>query len=153
MQKIYFEFFVLKRSPAQLNEIPGYRALVKTELNFKPGSNDMWGRHWKFWQQLDSINLAESWNKVNCPVLILHGGADYEQCSSVEPLMIKETVNEAHPGYAIQVTIDNLDHFMMISKDWKEAYKHFKNQEYLKGNFNYKIASESIKWLTMAKGK
>jgi len=107
----------------------------------------MWGRHWRFWQQLDSVNLAKSWQEVKCPVLVLHGGADYEQCSPLEPLMIRETVNEAHPGHAEQVTIPDLDHFMMKSKDWKEAYQHFKDREYLKGNFNEKIALETVKWL------
>lgn len=147
IQKVYYEFFVLKKSPAQLHDNPQYRAIVESELGYKEGSNDMWGRHWRFWQQLDSVNLADSWKKVNCPVLIIHGNADYEQCSKVEPLMIKETVNEAHPGFATQVTIDNLDHFMMNSKDWKEAYQHFKNQEYAKGNFNYRISDETVKWL------
>jgi hypothetical protein len=36
---------------------------------------------------------------------------------------------------------------MMNSKNWPEAAKHFKDQEYAKGNFNYTIAEETIKWL------
>ena len=107
----------------------------------------MWGRHWRFWQQLDSLNLAESWQKVNCPVLVLHGGADYEQCSLVEPMLIQKTVNEKHPNAATWVTIPDLDHFMMRSKDWTEAAKNFKEQQYLKDNFNPKIAEETVKWL------
>ena len=147
IQKIYYEFFVLKKSPAQMHENPEYKALVESELNYQEISNNMWGRHWRFWQQLDSVNLAKSWQEVKCPVLVLHGGADYEQCSALEPLMIRETVNEVHPGHAEQVTIPDLDHFMMKSKDWKEAYQHFKEREYLKGNFNEKIALETVKWL------
>lgn len=147
IQKIYYEFFILKKSPKQLYQNPEYKDLVASEMNYKEGSNNMWGRHWHFWQQLDSLNLAESWKQVNCPVLILHGGADYEQCSLVEPLMIKETVNTAHAGFATQITIPDLDHFMMKSKDWKEAAKNFKEQQYTKGNFNMSIADETIKWL------
>lgn len=41
----------------------------------------------------------------------------------------------------------DLDHFMMKSKDWTEAAKNFREQQYAKGNFNYKIAEETIKWL------
>ncbi|MES2556706.1 MAG: alpha/beta fold hydrolase [Bacteroidota bacterium] len=147
IQKIYYELFVLKKTPAQLNEIPEYKTLVENELGYKPGSNDMWGRHWRFWQQLDSINLADSWAKVNCPVLILHGGADYEQCSLVEPMMIEKTVNEAHPNSATWITIPDLDHFMMKSPDWKQAVINFKEQQYTKGNFHNGIADETIKWL------
>ena len=147
IQKIYYEFFILKKSPEQLVEIPEYKKLVVSELGYKKGSSDMWGRHWKFWQQLDSLNLAKSWQEANCPVLILHGASDYEQCSLVEPMLIEKTVNEKNPGFATWITIPGLDHFMMKSKDWKEAAKNFNEQQYAKGNFNYKIAEETIKWL------
>lgn len=147
IQKIYYEFFVLKKSPAELVKIPEYEALAISELGYKPTSNDMWGRHWKFWQQLDSLDLAKSWQEVNCPVLVLHGASDYEQCSLVEPMLIEKTVNEKIPGSAVWITIPELDHFMMKSKDWPEAVKNFRDQQYAKGNFNYDIAIETIKWL------
>lgn len=147
IQKIYYEFFVLKKSPDQLVEIPEYKDLVISELGYKKGGHDMWGRHWKFWQQLDSLNLSKSWQESNCPVLVLHGGADYEQCSLVEPMLIEKTVNEKNPGFATWITIPNLDHFMMKSSSWPEAVKNFNEQQYAKGNFNYKIAEETVKWL------
>jgi pimeloyl-ACP methyl ester carboxylesterase len=147
IQKIYYEFFRLKKSPEELVQNPEYKDLVISELGYKKGSNDMWGRHWKFWQQLDSLDLAKSWQEVKCPVLILHGASDYEQCSLVEPMLIQKTVNEKHPEAATWITIPELDHFMMKSKDWKEAVKNFNEQQYAKGNFNYKIAEETIQWL------
>ncbi len=147
IQKIYYEFFVLKKSPEELVAIPEYKDLVISELNYVKGSTNMWGRSWKFWQQLDTLDLAKSWQEVNCPVLILHGGTDYEQCSLVEPMLTQKTVNEKHPNTATWITIPDLDHFMMKSKDWPEAAKNFKEQQYAKGNFNHKIADETIKWL------
>ncbi|MEO8516253.1 MAG: alpha/beta hydrolase, partial [Flavobacterium sp.] len=147
IQKIYFEFFVLKKSPEELVAIPEYKDIVISELNYVKGSTNMWGRSWKFWQQLDSLDLAKSWQEVKCPVLILHGGSDYEQCSLVEPMLTQKTINEKHPNAATWITITGLDHFMMKSKDWTEAAKNFKEQQYAKDNFNYKIAEETIKWL------
>lgn len=147
IQKIYYEFFVLKKTPAQLYENQEYRPLVNSEIGYKPGSNNMWGRHWRFWQQLDSVNLARSWQEVNCPVLVIHGGADYEQCSLVEPLMIRETVNQKNPGFATWMTIPDLDHFMMKSANWEVAVQNFRNQQYLKGNFNTRLGEETVYWL------
>lgn len=147
IQQVYYEFFVLKKSPEQIYQVPQYKALAVSDLGYKPGSNDMWGRHWRYWMQLDSLNMAETWKAVKSPVLILHGGTDYEQCSLVEPFMIRETVNEAHPGNASWITIDDIDHFMMKSNSWKEAAANFKSQQYAKGNFNIKIAEETVKWL------
>lgn len=147
IQKIYYEFFILKKTPAELDANPEYKELVESELNYKPGSNDQWGRHWRFWQQIDSLNLAEAWQQVNCPVLVIHGESDYEQCSRAEPMLIRQSVNAIHPGTASLVIIPGLDHFMMNSKNWEEARDNFKQQQYNKGNFNYRLAEETISWL------
>ncbi|WP_170826867.1 alpha/beta fold hydrolase [Flavobacterium caeni] len=147
IQKIYYEFFVLKKLPEQLVKIPEYKDLVISELGYKPTSNDMWGRHWKFWQQIDSLDMARSWAAVKCPVLVIHGGTDYEQCSLVEPMMIEKTVNEAYPGHAQWITIPDLDHFMMTSKDWPEAVKNFRDAQYAKGNYNKKLSAQTVQWL------
>ncbi|CAN5763859.1 hypothetical protein BH11BAC4_BH11BAC4_12290 [soil metagenome] len=147
IQKIYYEFFVLKKTREQLLQNPEYKELVVSELGYKEGNNDMWGRHWSFWPQIDSLNLAQSWSAINCPVLILHGEADYESCSIAEPQLIKATVNASHPGNAMMVVVPQLDHFMMKSANWEQARDNFNDQQYNKGNFNYSIADETIKWL------
>jgi pimeloyl-ACP methyl ester carboxylesterase len=149
IQKIYYEFFVLRKTRDELYRNPEYKDLVASELGHKAGSNDMWGRHWAFWPQIDSLNLAKSWQQLNCPVLVLHGAADYESCSIVEPTLVTETVNEARPGNATLVVVPELDHFMMKSANYKEARDNFKKQQYAKGNFNYQIAEETINWLKM----
>ncbi len=147
IQKIYYEFFIPRKTRDELLKNPEYKDLVVSELGYKEGSNDMWGRHWAFWPQIDSLNLAQSWQAISCPVLILHGAADYESCSIVEPQLITKTVNEKYPGNATMVVVPELDHFMMKSKDWEEARDNFKAQQYVKGNFNYSIAQETINWL------
>lgn len=147
IQKIYYEFFILRKTREELLQNPEYKELVISELGYKEGSNDMWGRHWTFWPQIDSLNLAKSWSSLNCPVLVVHGAADYESCSIVEPQLIKATVNAAHPGNATMIVIPELDHFMMKSADWEQARDNFNQQQYNKGNFNYSIAEETIKWL------
>jgi len=147
IQKVYYEFFVLKRNREQLYENPEYRDIVGGELEYKPGNTNMWGRHWRFWQQIDSLNLAKTWYGLNCKVLILNGATDYEQCAPIEPILIEKTVNSAHPQNATRIQIEELDHFMMKSKTFEEAAANFKLQEYAKGNFNQVIADESIRWL------
>ncbi len=147
IQKVYYEFFVLKKSPAQLYENNEYKKIVETELEYKPGKEDMWGRHWRFWQQLDSINLAKAWQHINCKVLVLQGGSDYIQCSAVEPYLIAKAVNSSHPGNATTITIPGLDHLLMKSKDFPDAVRNFNNKEYVKGNFNIQLSNETLKWM------
>ena len=91
----------------------------------------MWGRHWRFWQQLDSINLASSWQNVNCKVLVLHGQSDYIQCSAVEPYLITETINKVHPHHAKTIIMDSMDHLMMNSKNFEEAVSNFNSRAFI----------------------
>ncbi len=147
IQKVYYEFFVLKKTREQLVQNPEYKSIVEGELEYKPGNTNMWGRHWRFWQQIDTLNLAKTWGQLNCKVLVLNGGTDYEQCAPIEPVLIEKTVNTTHPGFATRVQIEGLDHFMMKSATYEEAAKNFKEGAYAKGNFNKRIADETVQWL------
>jgi len=147
IQKIYYEFFVLKKSREELLANPEYRELVISELGYKENNNDMWGRHWAFWPQIDSLNLAQSWKEVKCPVLVVHGETDYESCSIVEPTLITQTVNASNPGNGTMKIVPELDHFMMNSKSYEAARDNFRSQQYNKGNFNQRLATETISWL------
>jgi alpha-beta hydrolase superfamily lysophospholipase len=144
---IYQDFFQKKLSPDQLAKIPAYQKLVHSELEYKKGNNNMWGRHWRFWQQIDSLNLAESWSSVQAPILVLHGGADYIQCSAVEPYLIQQTVNMQHPAKATMHIIPDADHLLMRSKNFEEAVKNFNERKYLEGNFNEEICEIMNAWL------
>jgi len=147
IEKVYHEFFVNKLSPQQIHAIPAYRAMAESDLEYKEGNTTMWGRHWKFWQQIDSLNLADSWSKVQCPVLSIFGGADYIACSELEHFLITETVNTAHPGNGTHITIPDIDHIMVRNKDWKSSHKNIANAEYRNANFHYGIAEETVKWM------
>src|SRR5690606_10835506 len=130
MQKLYYELFVMKKSPAQIHEVPEYAPLAERELEYKPGNNNMWGRHWRFWQQIDSLNMAESWTAVKSPVLSVFGGADFVACSELEHELITRTVNNAHPGNATHITIPDIDHLIVRNPDWKSAHANFSNKSY-----------------------
>ena len=147
IQRVYYEFFVLKKSPSELYQQPSYQKIVETELEYKAGKTSMWGRHWRFWQQLDSINLAEAWQHQRAHVLVLHGASDFIQCAAVEPYLITEAVNQVHPGHAKAITLQHVDHLMMNSRNFKEAVTNFNEQLYRKGNFNSSLLDSTIDWL------
>lgn len=147
MQKIYYEFFRLKKSPAELYNVPEYRELVKTELEYKQVDNNMWGRHWRFWQQIDSLDLAASWAAVECPVLSIFGGADYIACSALEHQLIERTVNAAHPGNCTNITIPDIDHLIVQQPDWKTAHKNFADKAYRESHFHYGFTKATIDWM------
>ncbi len=148
LQKIYYEFFRLKKSPAELYQVPEYKDLVASELEFKDASNpNMWGRHWRFWQQIDSLNMAESWTAVRAPVLSIFGGADFVACSELEHELIARTVEAAHPGNVTHITIPDIDHLIIRNPDWKSAHKHFMDRAYKDKNFHHGFADTVNSWM------
>lgn len=147
MQKIYYEYFRLKKSPEQLYQNPEYRDLVVSELEYKKGDNDMWGRHWRFWQQLDSVDLARSWANVKAPVLSIFGGADWIACSELEHELIVRTVNSTHPGNATHVNIPDVDHLIIQNPDWKTAHKNFSDVAYRNTHFHQGFANITVQWM------
>lgn len=151
IQKIYYEFFRLKKSPEELYSIPEYKELVKAELEYKAGDNNMWGRHWRFWQQIDSLDLAASWSAVECPVLSIFGGADYIACSALEHQLIERTVNAAHPGNCTNITIPDIDHLIVQQPDWKTAHKNFADKAYRESHFHYGFTKATIDWMDKMK--
>lgn len=147
LQKIYYEFFRLKRSPAELYTNPEYKDMVAAELEYKAGDNNMWGRHWRFWQQIDSLDLAASWSAVNCPVYSVFGGADYIACSELEHLLLVNTVNSVHPGNAAHKRIEDIDHLLIQNKDRKEAHKNFGNKIYREMHVHPDFSRIVIEWM------
>ena len=147
MQKLYYELFVMKKSPEQIHKVPEYAPLAVRELEYKPGSNNMWGRHWRFWQQIDSFNMAESWGAVKCPVLSIFGGADFIACSELEHQLITNTVNAAHPGNATHITIPDIDHLLIRNPDWKSAHVNFSNKAYRDSHFHQGFADTVNSWM------
>ena len=147
MQKAYYEFFVNKKSPAQIAEIPGLQKTAISEMDYKPNSSLLWGRHWKFWQQLDSIDLAKEWSALDVPVLSVFGGADYIACSELEHQLITKTVNSTHPGNATHITIPDIDHIMVQNKDWQSSMEHITDGNYMRAHYHEGLGNEIIKWI------
>jgi len=55
-----------------------------------------YGRPAAFYQQLQALNLGEAWQKVNEPVLVIHGAAD-NIMSQADSEAIAQIVNQTHP--------------------------------------------------------
>jgi len=67
----------------------------------------------EFYQQLQDLNLGETWSAVNVPVLVLHGTTDTIM-SHADSVEIANIVNRTHPGYAPFTNIPGTDHLLTI---------------------------------------
>jgi len=79
-----------------------------------------YGRPAAFYQQLQSLNLGESWQRVNEPVLVIRGAAD-NIMSRADSEAIAQIVNQIHPGHARYLQIDDMTHgFTVKGKFYEE---------------------------------
>jgi len=72
-----------------------------------------YGRPAAFYQQLQDLNLGETWSAVDVPVLVLHGTAD-PIMSRADSIAITEIVNRKHPPRAAYVEIPGADHLLSV---------------------------------------
>jgi len=93
-----------------------------------PDWKDVWyekpdgqyGRPAAFYQQLQALNLGAAWEKVNIPVLVMHGYADHVM-SDADSRSIAEIVNRSHPGHGRYVSIERADHLLSINNKLDES--------------------------------
>lgn len=148
IHRIYDEFFTDKKSVQQLyNETPEYRDMLVREFGYKKGNEDLWGRHYRFWQQIDSLDMAAAWSDVKCPVLSVFGGADFIACSELEHQLITRTVNSVRPGNCTHITIPDLDHLILRNNNWEEAYNTFNDRSSWPEKYHTGFPVTVTKWM------
>jgi pimeloyl-ACP methyl ester carboxylesterase len=78
-----------------------------------------YGRPAAFYQQLQALNLGETWQNVNAPVLVVRGTAD-SIMSRGDSEAIAQSVNQAHPGKAQYLQIDEMTHGFKVNGKFYE---------------------------------
>ena len=104
----YSLFLIHKTTPGEIiKQHPEWAALWYDE------PDGQYGRPAAFYQQLQDLNLGETWSAVNVPVLVLRGDADTIMSRS-DTFEIANIVNRTHPGRAEYIEIPGADHLLSI---------------------------------------
>ena len=100
--------------------------VIKRRPELAPAWDDLpghqYGRPARFYQQLQDLNLAAAWQKVDAPVLVVHGEYDWIM-SPEDGRMITEIVNRRRPGLARLVVIPKMDHFYLVSETLEASFR------------------------------
>ncbi|MGZ5025508.1 MAG: alpha/beta fold hydrolase, partial [Chthoniobacterales bacterium] len=99
----------------------------------------LYGRPIAFYQQLQKLNLADAWSKVNVPTLVVHGQFDWIM-SRENSELIASIVNTNRPGAAEFVELPNTGHTFQNYPSLQAA---FKNQQQ---PFNPALAKRVADW-------
>jgi pimeloyl-ACP methyl ester carboxylesterase len=114
----YDDLLVRGAKPAQLFQ----QREVASKL--WPGDDPahLYGRPIAFFQQLQKLNLAEAWGKVNVPTLVLHGQFDWIMDRD-EAELIATIVNVNRPGTAEFVELPNTGHTLQTYTSMANAFR------------------------------
>jgi pimeloyl-ACP methyl ester carboxylesterase len=111
--KAFVEFYTLYlmqgMTPAQvIARHPEWKSL------WYDAPDGQYGRPAAFYQQLEALNLGKVWEKVNVPVLVIRGSRD-DIMSRADSEAIAQIVNQAHPGQARYLQIEDMTHGFTVN--------------------------------------
>jgi pimeloyl-ACP methyl ester carboxylesterase len=75
-----------------------------------------------YMQQLGSLDLAPLWKKIDAPVLIFYGTADFVTDDS-QHQYLREMINSFHKGRAKYTTIEGMDHGLLLAGTQRASYE------------------------------
>jgi pimeloyl-ACP methyl ester carboxylesterase len=107
--QFYDSYLIQGQTPGEvIRQHPQWKALWYDE------PDGQYGRPASFYQQLQALNLGESWQKVDAPVLVIHGSSDTIM-SRADSSAIAEIVNQAHAGRARLVDVPGMAHDFTVN--------------------------------------
>lgn len=143
-----YEFLIDKKSLAELAKDSSMYAYLQQEWQWNPNIPDkMSGRNYKFWQQLQDVNLIKSWAEYSGKALAIWGENDFVAFSRTDHEWIADIINHYHPGNGKFVSIPNSDHAFTYNQSMKQAVENWTNGAYRKKNFNPAILKTLEIWL------
>jgi len=105
----------------------------------KPDSQ--YGRPASFYQQLQTLNLADAWLKVNAPILAVHGEYDWIM-SADDYRLLADAVNQRRPGSVEHVEWPRADHGLYTHSDPQKAFRNDPQAKY-----DPKLSEFVLQWL------
>lgn len=110
MRMFYFE----GKMPAQIAAVsPAYAAAARDAFG-TDSSEQVFGRHARYWQHLAGLDLVKAWADTRSPVLSLYGDSDVIALYDEDQRLIADIVNHYRPGTARYAGFPGTGHGMEL---------------------------------------
>jgi pimeloyl-ACP methyl ester carboxylesterase len=120
-------------------EIVGRQADLKAIWYDEPGHQ--YGRPSAYYHQLEELNLAGAWERVNVPVLAVHGEYDWVMSADDYRLLVN-ALNARHAGSATYLEWPRADHGLYGHATQEKAFARDPDQKY-----DPKLSEAVLGWL------
>jgi uncharacterized protein len=143
---LLYEYLVLKKKPSELSLNPEWKQMLIDYLQYD-GADQIWSRHYSYWQELQDFNQAACWKKIDADVLVIRGEGDFEAFSTEGHQAIADMVNKYHPGKGTFILLPETDHAFCKSKTPAESFTNGQVQGYYYSQFNDQVIREIDQWI------
>jgi pimeloyl-ACP methyl ester carboxylesterase len=115
--ELYTDYLIHGRAPAEIFAAKPHLQPLWTD----PTPATQYGRPPAYYQQLQKLNLAEAWSKVNVPALVMHGEFDWIM-SREDHELIASWINRNQPGAAEFVAVPKAGHGYQTFASWEKSF-------------------------------
>ncbi|MBF8964066.1 PDZ domain-containing protein [Pontibacter sp. FD36] len=149
LHHVLYRYFVLGQHPSTIAAAdPAYKKILQEEFQYN-GGDEFWSRDYRYWQQIDEINLTKAWAETEEYVLSIWGEYDFQVVNAEDHKRIAEIVNHYHPGNATFLTMPKTNHSFVIVPGMAEgvAQMNKRDPEYNRTHFNTKLIQDTDTWM------
>ncbi|WP_439879584.1 alpha/beta fold hydrolase [Pontibacter sp. MBLB2868] len=149
LHHVLYRYFVLKQHPSTIAAAdPAFQKILQEEFQYN-GGDEFWSRDYRYWQQIDEINLTKAWAETEEHVLSIWGEFDFEVVNAEDHKHIVEIVNHYHPGHATFLTMPKTNHSFITVPGMKEGVELMgkRDQLYNRTHFNTKLIEDTDAWM------
>ncbi len=145
---LFRRFYLGREDPRALGaENPAFAHGLREAMAWDGGEN-LFGRSYRFAQDLAHLPLMAAWRDTRSNVLSMYGATDFAALYDEDHRMIAEVVNHYRPGSARFVQFENTGHGMDLIGSQAEVRARVRaGGQQPEGPFNPQVATVLIEWI------
>ncbi len=155
LHHVLYRFFVLGQHPDTIAAAdPAYKKILQEEFQHN-GGDLFWSRDYRYWQEIDELNLTKAWAETEEQVLSIWGEYDFEIVNDEDHKRIVEVVNHYHPGHATFLMLPKTNHSLIEVAGMAEGVKQMNKRDlnYNKTHFSKKLVTDTDAWMKAVMNK
>ncbi|MDX5422239.1 MAG: alpha/beta fold hydrolase [Hymenobacteraceae bacterium] len=149
LHHVLYRYFVLAQHPDTIAAAdPAYKKILEEEFQHK-GGDFFWSRDYRYWQQIDQLDLTKAWAETDERVLAIWGEYDFQVVNADDHKGIVDIVNHYHPGHATFLKLEGTNHSFIKVPGMVEGVKQMQKRDaaYNRTHFNTRLVTETDAWM------